>query len=87
MSLVYIFCKRNPNQQFRFMMFFLIKAKYFPLAYAAFQILLGRDWKDLVFGLLVGHVYLYFKELLPLSTGKTYIWTPAFMYINNLCNF
>ena len=80
MSLVYIFCKKNPNQVFMFLFIFKIKAKYFPYAYIFYRVIEGAALPDLVIGILVGHSYLYFKEILPLSTGKQYIPTPNFMY-------
>ena len=79
MSLVYIYCKRNPNQRFQFLFIIMVKAKYFPLAYILLQYVLGANILDLFVGRFVGHIYIYFKELLPLSTGKTYMYTPYFM--------
>ena len=80
MSLIYIFCKKNPNQMFMFMFIFKIKAKYFPFAYMAFRTIQGGGFFAMLVGILAGHAYLYLKEILPLSTGKQYLISPPLLY-------
>ena len=79
MSLIYVYCKKNPEQPVKFLFIFIIKAKYFPFAYMFYRVLQGSSFVELLVGLIVGHLYLYLKEMLPLSTGKEYLKTPLFM--------
>ena len=82
-SLVYIFCKKNPEQRFSFLFIFVVSGAIFPWCYLAFLLLLGANWVDLVIGLVVGHVYIYLKEILPKSANRIDILrTPHFMLFN-----
>jgi hypothetical protein len=65
------------------MILFSIKAKYFPFAYIFYAFISGASVIDMIIGIVIGHLYLYLKEILPLSTGKTYLKTPELMYKNN----
>jgi hypothetical protein len=56
-----------------------IRAKYFPFVYVLYGFVNGAPITDLIVGIVIGHIYIYFKELLPLSTGKTYLRTPMVM--------
>jgi Derlin-2/3 len=79
MSLIYYFCKKHPEQSFKFLFILIIKGKYFPFVYFLLGIINGSPIKDMVAGIIIGHLYLYLKDLLPISTGKTYVPTPLFM--------
>ena len=78
MSITYIYCKRNPNVTFMFMMIFKVKAIYFIWIDFA-QIVLFQSLAYAVSGLVVGHLYIYFKDILPVSHGKNYLKTPKFI--------
>lgn len=78
MSITYIYCKRNPNVTFMFMMIFKVKAIYFIWIDFA-QIVLFESLAYAVSGLVVGHLYIYFKDILPISHGKNFLKTPEFV--------
>ena len=79
-SLVYIFCKKNPEQRFTFLYVFVVRGAIFPWCYFVFLLLAGAKWIDLVVGLVVGHLYIYLKEILPKSSKHIdLLRTPYFM--------
>jgi hypothetical protein len=78
-SLIYIFCKKYPNQVFGVLFILRIKAAHFPWFYLFFKMITGHSWKQLLIGLLVGHLYIYLKEILPISHRKNFLATPRFM--------
>jgi hypothetical protein len=78
MSITYIYCKRNPNVEFMIMMIFKVKAIYF-IWVEFFQIVLYESFSYALVGLVVGHLYIYFKDILPISHGKQFLRTPFFL--------
>lgn len=74
-SLIYIFCKKYPNQMFGVLFILRVKAAHFPWYYLFFRMLTGHSWKPLLIGLFVGHIYIYLKEILPVSHRKNVLWT------------
>ena len=79
-SLIYIYCKKNPEQRFTFLFTFVVKGAIFPWCYLALLLLTGARWIDLVIGLVVGHMYIYLKEILPKSPQRIdLLVTPLFM--------
>ncbi len=80
MSLIYIFCKKNPNQSFIVFFILKVKAMYFIWFYFAMTCLNERFIYGLS-GLVVGHLYIFLKEILPITKRKFYLDTPSFMNI------
>lgn len=78
-ALTYIYCKKFPNDSI--ILFFVLKVKtaYYPFATMAVSILMGDNWKHFVIGLIVGHFYIFLKEVLPISHRKNFLKTPFFM--------
>lgn len=64
-ALTYIYCKRFPAQQFKMMFMLQMKASEFPYFYAFFRVVTGRSTRNLLSGFLVGHVYYYLADVLP----------------------
>ena len=79
-SLIYIFCKKYPNQIFGVLFILKMKAAYFPWFYFFFKFLTANKWKELLIGLLVGHIYIFLKEILPISHKINIIKSPDFLY-------
>ena len=80
-AMTYIFCRKNPNQQFSVLFILKIKAMHFPWFYLFFKLITkGNVFLNLILGLLIGHSYIYFKEILPLKTRKQYLQTPEFLF-------
>ena len=80
MSLVYIYCKKNPEQRFKVFFIFLIKGAYFPWFYILFELMMHVPITNLIIGLIVGHAYVYLKYILPISQQRIdLLKTPKFM--------
>jgi len=75
-ALTYIFCRKNPDQEFKVMFILKLKAIQFPWFYFFFRLLIGHSFLNLVIGLIAGHLYIYLKEVLPVVHRKQYLNTP-----------
>ena len=74
-SLVYIFCKRNPNQKFQILFILMLKGYQFIFFYV-FMVCIEHRFIYGISGVLVGHSYIYFKEILPITHRKFFLDTP-----------
>lgn len=54
-----------------------LKAYQFPWFYLFFRLITGHSLMNLIIGLIVGHLYVYLKDVLPVSHRKNYLPTPA----------
>lgn len=68
-ALIYVTCKRNPEEVIMFMFILKVKSKYFPFASAAFNLLSGQSIINEIVGIGVGHVFVYLKDILPTQPG------------------
>ena len=80
--MTYIFCRKNPNQQFSVLFILKLKAVHFPWFYLFFRLITGHGLTNLLIGLVAGHAYIYLKEILPLSSQKHYLETPKILLSN-----
>ena len=55
-----------------------LKSGYFPWIYMGFNILIGSSWIVYVVGLMMGHMYIFFKDIMLPKTHKDYLKTPKF---------
>jgi len=81
MALTYVYCKRNPNEKMYLMYFIQVKASYLPWALIVLDLLnenTGSIYSSLI-GILVGHLYVYLKDILPVSHKRDYMTTPQWM--------
>jgi len=77
-AILYYWSRREPYAQLNFFSF-TIKGYQFPFALVFFQLLIGGNiWVDLL-GLASGHIYYFFKEVVPQEYGHTLIKTPTFL--------
>ena len=80
MSLVYIYCKKNPEQRFKVFFLFLVKGAYFPWIHLVIELMMNVRLAQLIIGLVVGHAYIYLKYILPISRQRIdLLRTPKFM--------
>jgi hypothetical protein len=82
-ALMYIWCKRRPFETIQLSLMFIpsgvsLKSGYFPWIYMGFNILLGESWILYILGLLLGHLYIFFKDIMLPKTHKDYLPTPKF---------
>lgn len=55
-----------------------LKSGYFPWIYMGFNVLLGESFISYVVGLLLGHLYIFAKDIMYLKTHIDYLPTPIF---------
>eukprot|EP01128_Nolandella_sp_AFSM9_P010420 TRINITY_DN7199_c0_g1_i1.p1 TRINITY_DN7199_c0_g1~~TRINITY_DN7199_c0_g1_i1.p1 ORF type:complete len:246 (+),score=48.95 TRINITY_DN7199_c0_g1_i1:33-740(+) len=77
MALIYYWSRKNPDQQMSFLFGIKFKAFYFPWVLIAFRVLLGKNPVTEVIGVLIGHIFLFFREYYPLQGGPDLLATPA----------
>lgn len=90
MSLTYIFCKRNPNEQIMLFFIFTCKTAYLPFALLVIEFFQSQGaipWSSII-GIAVGHLFIYLKDILPVSHRKDYLGTPrwAVWFVNKVRN-
>jgi Derlin-2/3 len=51
-------------------------AAYFPFATIALTLFSGGNISDNIIGIIVGHLYIYLKDVLPVAKGRDYLKTP-----------
>lgn len=78
-ALIYIFCKKFPTKVFGVLFVLRVKSAHFPWFYLVFNIVMGHSYKNLLIGLIVGYMYIFLKEILPISHRVNFYKTPKFV--------
>ena len=65
MSLCYIWSKLNPNAQINLYGMIQVSGAVFPFAMVLMEIVQGGSIRLNLLGILVGHLYVYFKMIMP----------------------
>eukprot|EP00026_Physarum_polycephalum_P020710 Phypoly_transcript_23470.p1 GENE.Phypoly_transcript_23470~~Phypoly_transcript_23470.p1 ORF type:complete len:113 (+),score=15.64 Phypoly_transcript_23470:93-431(+) len=81
MLLVYVWARTNPDVVVSFLFGLKFKAAYFPWVLIGFKTLLGGAPIMDVLGAIVGHLYIYLKDIYPAVAGKHYLNAPQFLYV------
>lgn len=79
MALTYVFCKRNPHEKMMLMFMITCKASYLPFAQVVIDLLQGGNIISPIIGIVAGWIYIYFKDVLPVSHRKDYLATPRWV--------
>lgn len=80
-AMTYYWGRKSKTTNVEFMGLFTFRAPYLPYFYLAISLLLGDDFKNDAYGLIVGHLYFYFKEIIPRISdikGLQLLQTPNF---------
>jgi len=56
-----------------------LKAIHLPFAYVALSMLMGGMYADLVHGIVVGHLFYFLVDVVPIVYGKDFLHTPQFL--------
>ena len=64
--MLYLWCRRNPEVQMNIMEIFTFRAQFLPWFLMLLVIVFGYDAEDDVIGAVVGHLYYYFSDVVPL---------------------
>ena len=87
-SLMYYWGRKSKNNNVEFMGVFTFRAPYLSIFYLLITFLLGYDYTNLIYGIMVGHVYFFGKEILPRIkslNGLKLLETPNFLI--KFCEF
>lgn len=80
-AVVYIWSRRNPDVMMSFFGLFVFAAPYLPWVLILFGAMLGHNPIHDVLGLIAGHVYYYFEDVLPqvFPHAPQILRTPSFL--------
>lgn len=79
MFLIYVWARTNPNIDMSFLFGVRFKSAYFPWVLMIFNVLMGGSPVYDLIGIVVGHLYIYLKDIYPRVSGKYFIETPQFL--------
>ena len=68
-SMMYYWGRKSKTTNVEFMGVFTFRAPYLCIFYLLISFLLGYEYKELIYGIIVGHVYFFVKEILPRIKG------------------
>ena len=68
-AMMYYWGRKSKTTNVEFMGVFTFRAPYLSIFYLVLSFLLGYSYKELVFGIIVGHVYFFGKDILPRIKG------------------
>ena len=68
-AMMYYWGRKSKTTNVEFMGVFAFPAPYLSIFYLLITFLLGYDYKNLIYGIIVGHVYFFGKEILPRIKG------------------
>jgi len=68
-AMMYYWGRKSKMTNVEFMGVFTFRAPYLSLFYLMISFLLGYEYKELIIGIIVGHVYFFLKEILPRIKG------------------
>ena len=76
---MYVWSKHFRDGNVSFYGLVTVKAFYVPFAFLLMSVLMGDSFMPDVVGIVVGHIYYFFKELHPITTGVRYLETPNWL--------
>ena len=71
--------KRHTESKVNMMFLGDIPALVFPFAYVLLELLCGHAYRDLLHGIVVGHVYYFVADVVPMVYGEDLLHTPQFL--------
>ena len=86
-AMMYYWGRKSKTTNVEFMGVFTFRAPYLSIFYIIISFLLGYEYKQLIYGIIVGHVYFFGKYILPRIKGikgVKLLETPRF--IQSLCD-
>lgn len=78
MALCWIFCKRHPEQQLT-LFGFAFRSAVFPWALMALHFVMGGGLLADFLGVVVGHAYVFVKDVLPATHQQRWLETPMWL--------
>jgi len=56
-----------------------MKGIYLPFAYLMLTVFMGNPYIDMLHGLVIGHIYYFLVDVIPVVYGKDIVQTPQFL--------
>ncbi|ELR25279.1 Der1like domain family, member 1, putative [Acanthamoeba castellanii str. Neff] len=81
-SLIYYWSRKNPDVEMSLMFGIRFKSIYFPWVLCAMSLLMGGSPLAELCGIVAGHFYFFFEDIIPRTKGYRLLQTPAFMYVS-----
>jgi len=78
MSILWVWCKRNPTVELSFYGF-AFSAAVFPWVLTGIHMLMGGNLIEDILGVVAGHVYFFLKDVMPDTHGWRFAETPHFL--------
>eukprot|EP00727_Mastigamoeba_balamuthi_P011812 m51a1_g7253 hypothetical protein (250) ;mRNA; f:149853-151432 len=78
-TVTYVWAKRNPHSQVALFGVLHFAAPWLPWVWLLFGLVFYNEIVSDILGIVVGHVYFYLEDVLPLTTGYRLIRVPGFM--------
>lgn len=78
MALCWVFCKRNPALRLS-LLGFEFNANVFPWVLMGFHVILGQGILEDVCGIVVGHLFVFLRDVLPATHGHRLLETPLWL--------
>jgi len=75
---LYVWSKKHPTNKAS-IWGFPVQGIYLPFVYLALTVVMGQDYRSMLHGLTLGHLYYFFADALPLTSGKNLLQTPQFL--------
>ena len=75
---LYVWSKRHPTAPAS-IWGIQLKAIHLPFAYLALSVLMGGMYADLLHGIVVGHLFYFLVDVVPIVYGKDMLHTPQFL--------
>ena len=86
-AMMYYWGRKSKTTNVEFMGVFTFRAPYLSIFYLLISFLLGYEYRELIYGIIVGHIYYFGKEILPRIKGVKgvkLLETPT--YIQKICD-
>lgn len=78
--ILYLWSKENPHSEVK-LFIFPMKASILPFTNLIFAMFIGDNWKDIIKGYSVAHIFYFLSRVVPEKYGKSFLSTPSF-FIN-----
>jgi hypothetical protein len=75
--IIYVWSRKEPNAQLS-MFGVKFKSVYLPWVYVAIRVIMGQSITQPILGIVVGHLYYFLVDVLPVSHNTRLITTPRF---------
>ncbi len=84
-SIMYYWGRKSKNVKVELMGLFELRAPYIPVFYLFISFLLGYNYESVLYGIIVGHIYFFGRDILPRIKGLNGIRIETPVFVSKLC--